>query len=62
MGRLGIPILPHIVNFLIATSIFSAGNAYVYGTSRSLYSLALSGRAPKIFRRVNRKCVRPLTS
>ena len=43
MVRLGIPVLPSIVNALIATSIFSAGNAYMFGTSRSLYSLALQG-------------------
>jgi amino acid transporter len=47
-------VLPSLVNALIATSILSAGNAYVFGTSRALYSLALSGQAPKIFRKINR--------
>lgn len=39
------------------TSIFSAGNAYIFGTSRSLYSLALSGQAPHILTRRNRNGV-----
>ncbi|KAI5919066.1 amino acid transporter [Camillea tinctor] len=47
MDRLGIPILPHIVNALVLTAAFSAGNSYVYCASRSLYGLALDGKAPK---------------
>jgi len=54
MRRMGITVLPDIVNALIATSIFSAGNAYVFGTSRSLYALALKGQAPRILTRLNR--------
>ncbi|KAI1437439.1 amino acid permease/ SLC12A domain-containing protein [Xylaria sp. CBS 124048] len=49
MNRLGIPVLPHIVNALVLTASFSAGNSYVYCASRSLYGLALEGKAPKIF-------------
>ncbi|KAK7697296.1 hypothetical protein SLS64_013684 [Diaporthe eres] len=49
MQNLGIDRFPHVVNALLCTSIFSAGNTYAYCASRSLYSLALSGRAPKIF-------------
>ncbi|KAH0614481.1 uncharacterized protein H6S33_000117 [Morchella sextelata] len=48
MDRMGIPYLPHIVNALIFTSALSAGNSYVYCASRSLYGLALEGKAPKI--------------
>lgn len=33
------------------TSIFSAGNTYTYAATRSLYGLALEGRAPKILRK-----------
>ncbi|KAI8626369.1 amino acid transporter [Xylariaceae sp. FL1651] len=47
MNRLGIPVLPHIVNALVLTAAFSAGNSYVYCASRSLYGLALEGKAPK---------------
>lgn len=46
MKNLGITVFPHIVNFLLCTSIFSAGNTYVYCATRSLYSLALEDRAP----------------
>lgn len=57
MRRLGIKVLPDIVNAMIATSIISAGNSYMFGTSRSLYSLALAGQAPKVLRRLNRNGV-----
>lgn len=57
MGNLGIGVLPHIVNALIFTSIFSAGNTYVYCATRALYSLALEGRAPRFLRYCNRKGV-----
>ncbi|CAH6723976.1 general amino acid permease Agp2p [[Candida] jaroonii] len=49
MVNLGIKGLPDIVNALIITSAFSAGNSYVYCSSRVLYSLARQGFAPKIF-------------
>lgn len=57
MGSLGINVLPHIVNFLILTSIFSAGNTYTYAATRALYSLALEGRAPKFLRYCNKSGV-----
>ncbi|VVT51259.1 uncharacterized protein SAPINGB_P003037 [Magnusiomyces paraingens] len=49
MTRMKINVLPHIVNVLILSSAFSAGNSYVYCSSRTLYGLALQGHAPKIF-------------
>ncbi|KAK5653901.1 hypothetical protein OQA88_7826 [Cercophora sp. LCS_1] len=55
MNRLGISILPHIVNAMVLTAAFSAGNSYVYCASRSLYGLALDGKAPRIFARCNRQ-------
>ncbi|KAL7791568.1 amino acid permease/ SLC12A domain-containing protein [Trichoderma ceciliae] len=48
MNRLGISVLPHIVNAAVLTAAFSAGNSYVYCASRSLYGLALEGKAPRI--------------
>ncbi|KAJ6502336.1 general amino acid permease AGP2 [Mycena sanguinolenta] len=51
MARMQIPVLPHIVNALIMTSIFSAGNSYVYCASRTCFGLALQGKMPKIFAR-----------
>jgi amino acid transporter len=47
MQNLGVGGLPHLVNALMITSIFSAGNTYTYCATRTLYGLALEGRAPK---------------
>jgi amino acid transporter len=44
---IGIDVLPHLVNALMITSIFSAGNTYCYCAIRNLYGLALEGRAPR---------------
>lgn len=52
-----IGIFPHIVNALLISSIFSAGNSYVYCTSRSLYSMAIEGRAPAIFKKCTKQGV-----
>lgn len=57
MNRLMIPVLPHIVNAMVLTAAFSAGNSYVYCASRSLYGLALEGKAPKIFLKCTSKGV-----
>ncbi|PHH79392.1 hypothetical protein CDD80_4951 [Ophiocordyceps camponoti-rufipedis] len=51
MQNLGVSVLPHIVNALMFTSIFSAGNTYTYCATRSLYGLALEGRAPRFLRK-----------
>jgi amino acid transporter len=50
MQNLKINGLPHLVNALLVTSIFSAGNTYTYAATRSLYGLAIEGRAPKFLR------------
>jgi amino acid transporter len=47
MNRLRITVLPDIVNAMVLSSAFSAGNSYVYCASRSLFGLALEGKAPK---------------
>jgi amino acid transporter len=39
------------------TSIFSAGNTYTYAAVRTLYGLALEGRAPGIFKKCTRNGV-----
>ncbi|KIV99436.1 uncharacterized protein PV09_08867 [Verruconis gallopava] len=51
MTNLGIEGLPHLVNALMVTSIFSAGNTYTYCSTRNLYGLALEGRAPSFFKK-----------
>src|SRR5699024_10081970 len=52
-----IPVLDHIINAAILTSAWSAGNAFLYMSSRSVYSLAVSGNAPKIFKTCTRRGV-----
>ncbi|TVY15931.1 General amino acid permease AGP2 [Lachnellula arida] len=57
MNRLKIKILPDIVNSMVLASAFSAGNSYVYCASRSLYGLALEGKAPKVLRKCTKSGV-----
>lgn len=45
----GISGLPSIINAVILTSAWSSGNSYLFLSSRTLYSMALSGNAPRIF-------------
>ncbi|KAL8826646.1 MAG: hypothetical protein Q9170_007321 [Blastenia crenularia] len=52
--RAGIRVLDHIINAVILTSAWSAGNSFLFAGSRSLYSLALTGQAPRIFRTCNK--------
>ncbi|KAI4762456.1 putative amino acid permease [Aureobasidium sp. EXF-3400] len=57
MKNMGIVGLPHFVNALLVTSIFSAGNTYTYCATRSLYGMAVEGRAPGIFRKTTKNGV-----
>lgn len=57
MDRLNIPVLPHIVNAMVLGAAFSAGNSYVYCASRSLYGLALDGKAPRMLTRCTKSGV-----
>lgn len=50
----GIPVLNHIINAVILTSAASAGNSFLYSSSRTLFSMANNGCAPRIFTTVNR--------
>ncbi|CCH41818.1 General amino acid permease [Wickerhamomyces ciferrii] len=49
MKNMNIQVLPHIVNVLCVLSTFSAGNSYVYCSSRALLAMAQRGFAPKFF-------------
>jgi yeast amino acid transporter len=42
----GVKVLPHIINGCVFTSAFSAGNSFLFASSRILYGLALRGQAP----------------
>jgi len=61
MNRLKIQTLPHIVNSMVLASAFSAGNSYVYCASRSLFGLALEGKAPKFLTKCTKNGV-PIVS
>ncbi|KAL3417547.1 Dicarboxylic amino acid permease 3 [Phlyctema vagabunda] len=50
----GIKVVPSIINFVVLTSAWSAGNSGLLGGSRNLYGMAREGHAPKIFLRINR--------
>ncbi|KAI3065378.1 hypothetical protein CBS147353_8435 [Aspergillus niger] len=54
MNHFNIRVLPDIVNALIMTSVFSAGNNLVFSAARTLHGMALEGRAPTLFARCNR--------
>lgn len=55
--RAGIRGLNHVYNAMILTSAWSAGNSFVFASSRALYSLAVAGQAPRVLRRCNAKGV-----
>ncbi|KAL4864019.1 hypothetical protein BDV12DRAFT_206043 [Aspergillus spectabilis] len=55
MRNLEIQALPHLINALLVTTIFSAGNTYTYCATRTLYGLAIDGRAPRIFKKCTKQ-------
>ncbi|KAI0196925.1 putative proline-specific permease [Astrocystis sublimbata] len=57
INRAGIPILAHVVNAIIVLSAWSAANGYFYLASRALYSMAVAGNAPRIFKHCTRRGV-----
>ncbi|KAF7329541.1 AA-permease domain-containing protein [Mycena kentingensis (nom. inval.)] len=57
INQAGIKVLPHIINAVVLTSAFSAGNEFLYSSSRSLFMLAQVGQAPRVFARVARNGV-----
>lgn len=50
----GIHGLGSVVNAVIITSGWSSGNSFLYISSRSLYSLAIAGNAPAVFKKCTR--------
>lgn len=55
--RAGIRGLDSVINAAILTSAWSSSNAFIYQSSRSLYSMAINGEAPKIFARCTKRGV-----
>lgn len=50
----GIKVLNHVINGAILIFVLSAANSDLYIGSRTLYGLAVEGKAPVIFKKVNR--------
>ncbi|RYP88192.1 hypothetical protein DL769_000290 [Monosporascus sp. CRB-8-3] len=57
MSNFGVNVLPSVTNALLITSVFSAGNSYVFYGSRVLYGLAFEGQAPKILTKCTKRGV-----
>lgn len=53
--RAGVAIAAGVMNAVILTSVLSAGNSGLYVSTRMLYALATSGKAPKIFAQTTRR-------
>lgn len=53
----GIPFASGLVNLVVLSAALSSGNASLYVSSRTLYSLAEAGDAPQVFARTNREGV-----
>lgn len=49
INHAGISVLPSVVNAGFLTSAFSAGNSFLFCSSRILYGLAIRHQAPRIF-------------
>jgi arginine/ornithine permease len=53
----GIPYAADIMNFVILTAILSVGNTGLYACTRIMYSLAETGMAPGVFKKLNKRGV-----
>lgn len=56
-AKAGIPAAVFIMNLVLITAVLSAGNTGLYASSRMLYGMAKSGKAPKIFAKTNKRGV-----
>ena len=50
----GIKVIPHVINAIVITSAWSAGNSGMLSHSRMLFGMSKQGHAPKIFTHLNR--------
>ena len=51
----GLPGAAHVMNFVLLTAVLSAANSGIYATSRTLFSMAQSGEAPKRLLQTSKK-------
>ncbi|KAJ5032575.1 uncharacterized protein L3040_009175 [Drepanopeziza brunnea f. sp. 'multigermtubi'] len=61
INNAGIEVLPSVMNVVILIAVLSVGNSAIFGSSRTLASLAEQGQAPRIFSYIDRKG-RPLVA
>jgi amino acid transporter len=54
VSQVGIRTLNHVINAAILVFVMSAANSDLYIGSRTLYGLAIEGKAPSVFKKVNR--------
>ena len=55
--QVGIKVLDHVINSAILIFVMSAANSDLYIGSRTLYGLAVEGKAPAIFKKVTSRGV-----
>lgn len=53
--KLGIPAAADFINLVVITAVLSSCNTGIFSNGRMLYNLALQGKAPSIFARVNER-------
>jgi amino acid transporter, AAT family len=53
----GLPGAAQVMNFVLLTAVLSAANSGIYATSRTLYSMAQTGEAPKRFLKISNQGV-----
>ncbi|MDR0570901.1 MAG: amino acid permease, partial [Clostridiales Family XIII bacterium] len=53
--RAGFAAAASVMNGVILTSVLSCANSGMYASTRMLYSMAMEGKAPKLFTRVNKQ-------
>ena len=55
--KAGLAMAASIINAVILTSVLSCGNSGLYASTRMLYAMAMDGKAPKLFQKVNKRGV-----
>ncbi|SFG47923.1 amino acid/polyamine/organocation transporter, APC superfamily (TC 2.A.3) [Sporolactobacillus nakayamae] len=53
----GLPGVPHLMNFVLMTAVLSAANSGIYATTRTLYAMAERGEAPGFVRKLSKSGV-----
>jgi len=56
-NKIGLAAAASTINAVILTSVLSCGNSGLYASTRMLYAMAMEGKAPKIFKKVNKRGV-----